>query len=347
MILRGGFMAYQIKPAERQLNLLGALLKNRDGLVWEDVARVDGYNDDLPEKSRRKRFERDLHELRDAGLVIDREPESISRIRYTLNRAACLMPPINLTPEQRLLVFRLGMAYLQDRGAGPLTRHLSTALLKLQAGSGREGLPAVIPPAFIRRSLNRRPAEAELLDQIGNALIERRRVKFPYEARQSEAATRTVAPYCLVSRRGGWYLLGLDLDRQSVRTFRLSRIRGKVSLATPDETAPEYQIPTSFDPEQSFSTGAFGAGENAFEDVAIHFDPDVAFIVQNDFGGTYPLQQHADGSVTMHLAQAYPGEVLRYACEFPGHWRVEGPPALRTYVMQRLQATLDSTKGRA
>lgn len=339
-------MASEIKPAERQLNLLGALLKVRDGLVWEDVARVDGYNDKLPEKSRRKRFERDLQELRNAGLVIERSLEAVSRVRFTLNRAACLMPPIHLTPEQRLLVFRLGMAYLQDRGAGPLTRQLSTALLKLQAGSGREGLPAVVPPSFLRRSLHRRPAESALLDTVGDALIERRRIKFKYEARQSEAAVRTVAPYGLVSRRGGWYLVGLDLDRHSVRTFRLSRIRGKVSLATPGETAPEYHVPAGFDPEQSFGTGAFGAGENAFSNVAIRFDADVAFIVQNDFGGTYRLQEHPDGSVTMHLAQAYPGEVLRYACEFPGHWRVEGPPELRTYVMQRLRAALDSATAR-
>jgi proteasome accessory factor B len=339
-------MAVVIKPAERQLNLLSALLRARDGLLWAQIGRVDGDHDRLPERSRQKRFERDLNELRKSGMVVDRTLEDGAKVRYTLDRGACLMPTLVLSPEQRLLMFRIGMAYLHGRDAGPLANHLSSALLKLQAGAGREGLPAAVPPSFLRRSLNRRPAESKALNAIGNALIERRRVRFQYEGRGSDGASRTVAPYSLASRRGGWYLLGMDLQRQSVRTFRLSRIRGKVTLASPEQRPPEYEIPVSFDPEDAFSTQAFGAGEDAFRDVKIRFDAEVAFMVRNDFGGIYRVHEHADGSATMHVPQAWPGELRRYLCEFPGHWQVVEPAALRKFVVERLRSALPK-RGRA
>jgi proteasome accessory factor B len=338
-------MAIVIKAAERQLNLLSALLRARDGLLWSHISRVEGYNDKLPLRSRQKRFERDLHELRSAGMVVERTLEDGAKIRYTLDRAACLMPSLALSPEQRLLLFQVGMAYLQDRGAGPLARHLSSALLKLQAGAGREGLPAVVPPNFIRRSLNRRPAESKALDAIGDALIERRRVSFIYEGRAGEAGRRTVAPYSLVTRRGGWYLVGLDTERQAVRTFRLSRVRGDVSPALPGNVVPQYEIPPEFDPESAFSTQAFGAGEHAFRDVKIHFDAEVAFIVRNDFSGVYRIEPRKDGSAVMHVPQAWPGELLRYLCEFPGHWRIEGPPALRKHVLATLREAVPRKGG--
>lgn len=333
-------MAIVIRAAERQLNLLGALLKARQGLQWQDIAKIEGYNDRKPERSRQKRFERDLHELRAQGLVVTRTLEDGARARYTLDRAACLMPALSLTPEQRLLLFRVGMAYLDDGQAGPLSNLIASALLKLQAGAGREGLPAVVPPAFVRRSLQRRPAESGVLQDIGAALVERRHICFRYEPPQGRARLRRVAPYCLVSRRGGWYLVGLDQDRDAPRTFRLSRVRAPVSHAQPASVPPEYEIPPGFDPETVFSSEAFGAGEDSFRDVQIRFDPQVAFIVRNDFDGVYRISEGSDGSATLHLPQAYAAELLRYLCEFGGHWKILKPAALRDHVVAHLRGAL-------
>lgn len=334
-------MGQTLRPFERQLNLLGALLKAREGLVWTDIEKIEGFNDPLPLRSRQKRFERDLDELRGAGLVVQRDLIDGARSSYRLDRAACLMPPLNLRPEQRHLLFRIGMAYLADGGAGPLLQHLQSALLKVQAGAGREGLPAVVPPALIKRSLQRKPAEEARLEDIGKALLARHIVRFGYESAGSgKPQKRTVAPYGLVSRRGGWYLVGHDEDKRAVRTFRLSRIRGDVSRADPGFAQPQYEVPGDFDPEQYFSSAAFGAGEDAFQGVRVWFDAEVAFIVQNDFGGVYKIDEAADGSVVLHLPQAYPGELLRYLCEFAGHWKVQKPAALRAHVLRTLRGAL-------
>ncbi|MBX3473823.1 MAG: WYL domain-containing protein [Planctomycetes bacterium] len=338
-------MAEKLRASERQLNLLGALLKARDGLLWQNIANVEGYNDKLPERSRQKRFERDLHDLRAQGLVVSRDLEDGARARYTLDRAACLMPALNLRPEQRLLMFQVGSAYLRDGEEGPLSSLLSSALLKLQAGAGREGLPAVVPPSLVRRSLRRRPAEAGVLQEIGAALVTRRHIKFRYEAPDGKTSTRTVAPWGMVSRRGGWYLVARDLDRGAPRTYRLSRIRAPLALAWPDRDAPEYDIPDGFDPEVVFSSEAFGAGENSFRNVQIRFDPQVAFIVRNEFEGIYRLDAHSDGGATLHLPQAYAGELLRYLCEFGGHWRILRPAELRQHVMAHLKGAISGKSG--
>jgi proteasome accessory factor B len=326
---------------ERQLNLLSALLKARGPLSWAELGGVEGYGDAAtPLRTRQKRFERDLKSLEAAGLKIERSQIDL-RQHYELDRGACLLPALNLTSEQRVLMFRVGMSYMQGDQDSPLRRHLSSALMKLQAGAGSDALPVTLPQTFVRRTLNRRPGETSRLDVICPALLERRKIKFDYAGRDSKAPDkRVVAPYALVARRGGWYLVGYDVAKQAERTFRLSRMRGAVSLATPREAAPEYEVPHGFDPERSFSADVFGSGESAFRDVRIAFDAEVGFIVENEFAGIYDIKARKDGSIVLHLPQAYPEELLRYLGEFAGHWEVQHPPELRKLVVRRLKNAL-------
>lgn len=342
--MRGGKMPGGIDKTERQLNLISALLKAREGLVWAEITRINGYDDAAAERSRQRRLERDLHDIADIGLVVERIVEDRQRTRWAIHRGSALLPSLTLTGEQRVLLFRIGMAYVDEAGA--LGRHLSTALMKLQAGAGRGAMPVELPPATIRRSLLRKPGEGAPLEAIVNALLHRRRIAFEYRSRQA-TGRRVVAPYALVSRRGGWYLLGLDVDRGAERTFRVSRIRGRVSLHTPRGKAPEYDIPAGFEPERSFSSQAFGSGEGAFRDVKIRFDAEVAFAVLNEFEGSYHITHAKDGSLVLHLPFAWPGELMNYLGEFPGHWQVQQPQDLRELVVKRLKASLKVLQGGA
>ena len=69
----------------------------------------------------------------------------------------------------------------------------------------------------------------------------------------------------------------------------------------------------------------------------IRFEAEVAFAVLNEFEGIYKFRQNRDGSVVMHVPQAWPGELLRYLGEFPGHWQVQHPAGLRELVVRRLR----------
>lgn len=333
-----------IDKTERQLNLISALLKSRQGLVWSDILDINGFDDNTSEKSRQRRLERDLHDLAAIGLNVERIPEDKMRLRWAIHRDSALLPSLGLSGEQRVLLFRIGMAYVDAQGA--LGRHLSTALMKLQAGAGRGRLPVEPPPDVIRRSLERLPGEASTLQAVVDAFLNRRRVTFDYRS-QNGTKKRVVAPWALICRRGGWYLVGHDESADAERTFRLSRVRGKVRVCNPRAKGPEYEVPSGFDPERSFSSQPFGGGDGAYTNVKIAFDAEVAFAVLNEFEGTYKFTRRPDGGVVMHIPQAWPGEVFRYVGEFPGHWSVQAPDGLRQVIVERLKGALKMAQGAA
>ena len=58
-------------------------------------------------------------------------------------------------------------------------------------------------------------------------------MKFGYWAiGRDEVSQRTLNPYALFSDNGVWYVVGKDLERDAMRTFRVSRIRGDITFAT-------------------------------------------------------------------------------------------------------------------
>ncbi|MCC6575601.1 MAG: WYL domain-containing protein [Planctomycetes bacterium] len=337
-------MGEAMDKGERLLNLLSALLKSREGLIWPEIEQIEGYGDARPLRSRQKRFERDLHDLEAAGLTITLRTEEGAKRRYSLDRSNALLPTLDLTPEQRLLLYRVGRGYLESGGAGPMQHYLSSALLKLQAGSGLAAMPDELPRSGVMRNVLRRPAEAKHLQAIGVALLERRRIKFKYTDRDRRQSTRAIAPYALVCRRGGWYLVGYDGERKAERTFRLTRMAGKVTQADAKSRSGEYEIPTHFDPERNFASDHFGRGLGAFKGVRVRFDADVAFMVENEFEGIHRIERLAGGARVLHLKEAFGHELFRYLGEFAGHWQVLGPRELREFVVGRLKGSLKANK---
>src|SRR5690606_6379410 len=74
----------------------------------------------------------------------------------------------------------------------------------------------------------------------------RQRVSFTYRtASTGDRMRRHVEPWRLVARRGGWYLVGNDLDRHEPRVFRLNRIEGAVAAVGEPEA---FEVPDDVDP---------------------------------------------------------------------------------------------------
>jgi proteasome accessory factor B len=218
------------------MNLVICLLVSR-GYVGKSRIRkvVEGYREQT-EDAFEKMFERDKEELREIGIPIelghndrlfDDEPG------YRIRRDAFELPPIDLAPDEAAAVGLAARVWQHAR----LARQTSTAVLKLKAagvGVDTEALTLVEPllaaaePAF---------------EPLWDAVVSRRRVSFPYRRPGAEPSTRTIEPWGVLSRRGRWYVIGRDLDRDAVRMFRLSRVTGKVrsrsapgSYAVPDGT---------------------------------------------------------------------------------------------------------------
>ena len=84
------------------------------------------------------------------------------------------------------------------------------------------------------------------LGKLEAAISKQRTVKFPYwSISRDEERERTLNPYALFQDGGAWYVVGLDLDAEDERTFRVSRIRGDIRFATRRER--DFRLPAEFD----------------------------------------------------------------------------------------------------
>ena len=81
---------------------------------------------------------------------------------------------------------------------------------------------------------------------------------------------RKVDPYHLLFQGGQFYLLGRSHERDALRVFRLSRIRGKVAYATKAEH--DFKRPTDFDPRvlrQRAPTGSSASTQGDGRDLGL------------------------------------------------------------------------------
>jgi predicted DNA-binding transcriptional regulator YafY len=76
--------------------------------------------------------------------------------------------------------------------------------------------------------------DRQIAEVVSSAIARRRRLSFEYyKENEDEFSTRLVEPYALINGREGWYLASFDPTRDSVRHFRLDRIK---SATVTDET---------------------------------------------------------------------------------------------------------------
>jgi predicted DNA-binding transcriptional regulator YafY len=75
---------------------------------------------------------------------------------------------------------------------------------------------------------------------ITDAIIRRSEIEFEYVSGDLSRQVRKIAPYSLRGQSGSWYLVGLDGEKDSLRTFRLDRI---VSEVTVSKKAHSFDIP--------------------------------------------------------------------------------------------------------
>ena len=65
----------------------------------------------------------------------------------------------------------------------------------------------------------------------------------PSSRSPTAANPRTVEPWGLSSKRGHWYVVGFDRDRDAIRAFRADRIDGDVEVGEPDAFARPGRLP--------------------------------------------------------------------------------------------------------
>src|SRR6478752_3692280 len=222
---------------------------------------VEGYSE-MSDEAFARRFYSDRAELRDLGVPLQSQRDEV-----TGEELAALQTCFYLLEGK--------FAY-----AEPLR------LARQDLALGRPALADEAPSATAVRVEMRDPDySAEMpgrLAKVETAISKQRTVKFGYRAMTSGKETeRTLNPYGLLHDRGVWYVIGQDLDREAIRTFRVSRIRGDIRFATRRER--DFRLPAEFDIEEYRGRSPWQFGELVGE-ARIDVRPETGWWVERAFG---------------------------------------------------------------
>ncbi|MBW8766999.1 MAG: WYL domain-containing protein, partial [Geodermatophilales bacterium] len=230
------------KRAERLVNLVIALLSTRQYVTAARIrATVPGYEPDdgteRADEAFKRMFERDKAELREMGVPLETGRTSVfdTEDGYRIARADYELPEITLTGEEAAAV---GLA-LRLWESAQLAGAAHSALVKLKAAGVDVDTGRAIP---LQPRLD---AGEPAFEPCYTAARDRRQLEFDYRRPDEDTPTRRhVQPWGVVAWHGRWYLVGLDLDRQAPRQYRLSRVVG-----TPKATGPAgaFEPPAGLD----------------------------------------------------------------------------------------------------
>ena len=232
-------MADSRHASERLLNLVIALVNTEGRMTKEQIrGSVAGYEQD-DARAFERMFERDKDTLRELGVPVVTVSSAAhgDDQGYRIDLDAYALPAMELDASQ-LGVLALAAELWQDQVLDVDAGRALTKLRAVGAGSAQTEAVAGLVPRL-------QPAGAALRPLL-DATEARQVVTFTYRAASTgDTLRRRVEPWRLVAGRGGWYLVGNDLDRHEPRVYRLNRIEGTVATAG----APgAFEVPPGIDP---------------------------------------------------------------------------------------------------
>jgi proteasome accessory factor BC len=276
-------MAKDTEKLIRQLSLISFLMAHgRPVSALEIKQEVEGYSS-MNEDAFARRFYADRAELESLGIVlqVQKPAEGFFEAElYALPPENYYLPPIEFS-DAELAALRTALGLLDGEFA--YAEPLRLALQQVSWGrpsplNETDSAPIEVklaPPGGAREVSQR-------LAKIETAISRRKTIEFSYYSLQrDEVSDRKVDPYHLVFRDGQFYLIGHSHERDSVRVFRLSRIRGKVSYATKAEH--DFVPPERFDRRDYAARSDWQMGQMEGE-AKVFVRERIAWLVDRDFG---------------------------------------------------------------
>ena len=303
------------------MNLVICLLSTRQFLSAERIRdAVPGYEaadgSRATDEAFKRMFERDKAELRDLGIPLEtgRTSHFDAEDGYRIRRGAYELPTIEFDAAEAAAV-GLAARLWQSATLGEPARQ---ALIKLRA-AGTDVHAADAPGAVPHLDASD-PSLPVLLEAARTATV----VRFDYVKRHGagEPEQRTLEPWGVLSWRRRWYVAGLDRDRGEPRSFRQSRIGGKVATVG---------APAAFERPEKLDLLEMVAGRTGDDRVAR---------IRVDGSGAGQLRRLAeserDGVLTVTYSET--GWLARIVAAAGSSAVVLEPPELIAAVVERLAA---------
>jgi proteasome accessory factor BC len=265
----------------RQLSLVAFLMAERRAVTARDIkGQVEGYQE-MSDEAFARRFYSDRAELIALGVPLhSQRDEYTGEELYTMRSERYFLPPLELTDDE-LAALQTCLYLLEGKFAYAEPLRLALQNLAL----GRPGFAEAPTDTAMRVEVLDPEYSVEMQGRLGKleaAISKQRTVKFPYwSISRDEERERTVNPYALFADAGAWYVVGLDLDADDERTFRVSRIRGEIRFATRRER--DFRLPPEFDVDRYRGRPPWQIGEPVGE-ARIEVGGDTAWWVERTFG---------------------------------------------------------------
>jgi len=297
---------------ERVTNLVALLMSTRVPLTLEQIAGELGGQYPAGEAALRGAFERDKALLREIGVPLETEVlggSDAGKTAYRIDRARYELTDLALAPdEQAALQLAVAAARLADAQFG---------LLKL--GGDRSSLPVVVANI----------PELEALPALREATAARSEVSFGYHG-----SPRTLQPYALLLRERFWYVIGHDVDRDELRTYRVDRIEGDPVIGAPSA----FQRPEGFDPRAVFPSDPKLLGDEPTARAEVWVGEVRAQAVERELGDAAVRQRRDDGSVVVEVPCANEEAFRSWLFGLGVHAEVLAPAELRASIVAWLRA---------
>jgi proteasome accessory factor BC len=324
----------------RQLSLVAFLMAERRPLTARDIkSNVEGYQE-MSDEAFARRFYSDRAELVALGVPLDSQRDEFTGEElYTLRQERYFLPELELEADE---LAALQTAFFLLEGRFAYAEPLRLALQNLALGRP-SSFDSEMPTErqVVVRDPDYNPEMQGRLAKLEGAISKQRTVKFKYRTMaRDEETERTVNPYALLPENGWWYVIGHDLDRDEMRTFRVSRIRSDIRFATRRER--DFRVPEDFDVEDYRGRAEWQFGDTEGE-ARIEVAPDTAWWVKRAYVGERNRVE-GDVFVTEYASLPY---LARWILRQDGRALPLEPPALRRLVVDGARAARRRHDGRA
>jgi proteasome accessory factor BC len=321
----------------RQLSLVAFLMAERRAVTARDIkGNVEGYQE-MSDEAFARRFYSDRAELIALGVPLhSQRDEYTGEELYTMRSESYFLPPLELSDDE---LAALQTCFYLLEGKFAYAEPLRLALQNLALG--RPGFAEAPTETAVRVEVLDPDYSAEMAGRLGKlevAISKQRTVKFTYwSISRDQVEERTLNPYALFQDNGGWYVVGQDLTREDIRTFRVSRIRSDIRFATRRER--DFRLPAEFEIDEFRGRPPWQIGEAAGE-AKIEVTGDTAWWVERTYGHSGKVEDGVFVTAYSSLPQ-----LAAWILRQDGRAVPQSPPALRREVAQGLRRVRESHEG--
>ena len=338
-------MAKDTEKLIRQLSLISYLMAERRPVTALEIRRdVEGYSA-MNEDAFARRFYADRSELDSLGiaLTVERPVDGVAeQENYSLRPENFHLPAIAFS-DAELAALQTALSLLDGEFA-----YAEPLRLALQQISWGRSNPLHAPEQHsvglgIKASVDGHDL-SQRLAKIETAIFRNKTITFDYYTMaRDDTGTRRVDPYHLLFK-GEFYLLGYAHEREALRVFRLSRIRGKVAYATKAEHDFKGP-PEGFDPRPYANRADWQFGEPAGT-AEVWISERIAWQIERHFGRFGEVEPAGTaGDIVFSTPFADHRQLAAWVLRLGEHARVLGPPELERELAERVELLYERHRG--